>query len=185
MTSKMKFTGSIEMRQTAIICIMQMLKYETGRRVKALMNATTSTGIDHALRDIDNNIWRDFLYKADQEGQVFRRDPGVPLTGTVKDGYRIVVPYNPKVPKALFLDLTKGMTVLEIKVELDEELRIFGRVLYKLGGNPKVLKMPVEINGEVLNLGHWLSAFICKMMDDPAGYAMYHDEGVDNATDSR
>lgn len=49
--------------------------------------------------------------------------------------------------------------------------------MYKLGGNPKTLKEPVEINGEVLRLGHWLAAFTCRMMDDEVGYMMYKDEG--------
>jgi hypothetical protein len=177
---KLEFVGSKEMRQTAMVCVFAMLKYNSPiKRIKALMNSTTKQGDIHALMDIDSGIWHDFIIANDSIGRQVRRPESqrVRLTGEIKDGYRIVIPYNPAEPKAISLELWREKEVLTIFV--DEELKVFGRVMYKLGGNPKAWQEPVEINGEVLRLGHWMAAFICKAMGDEAGFSMYHDEGLE------
>jgi hypothetical protein len=180
--SKLEFTGTKEMRITAMITTAVTLKMDKTRKFfKSLVNATTKDKEAELIQYLDSSIWTDFLLQADGMGKNFRRAESdrVRLCGSIEKGYRMVLPYNPANPKAVSLELWRNKEVLSIHVDADEELRIFGRILYKLGGNPSALKEPVEINGEVLKLGHWVAAFTCKAMDDEAGYMMYHDEGLD------
>lgn len=180
LTKKLELAGTQEMRYSTIKCIFETLKYsEPIKHLKKLMNpGATKTGDEHVLMDIDVGIWREFTFKSER---TYRRDPQrVSFCGTTEKGYRIIVPYNPKEPVAISIDLWRNKEVLTLGVPDDDYLRIFWRIAHKLGGNPKALMEPIEIEGEVLRLGHWLSAFTCKVMGDMASYNQYHDEGLES-----
>ncbi len=181
--NKLEFTGTVEMRRSAMKCVFEMLKYgNTNKHVKALLDSTSKEKDESVLSSIDNCLWYEFAQKGNEYGRNFRKHEGqrARLVGTIEGGYRIIVPYNPPDPKAISIELRRNKEILTIHVEDGEALRIFGRVIYKLGGNPNALKESIEINGEVLRLGHWLAAFTCRVMGDEAGYMMYHDEGLEN-----
>lgn len=126
--SKLEFVGTAEMRQSAMVCIFQAMKYDAPSRVvKKLFNSKSQDGDTHALMDLDSAIWHEFLMKADQVGRNYRRpDPQrVRLTGSfekpmngreIGKGYRIVAPYNPKEPKAISFELWREKEVLTITV---------------------------------------------------------------------
>jgi hypothetical protein len=178
MTKKLEFVGNADMKRKAILTLASRLRYGTlARPIKKLLN---SAGME-PLRELSLLIYNEYRRECRSWGVVIKKDEGVKtsFTGYTERGCKIFLPYYPKAPRVVEIELWRNKEVLSISVNDEDAEKFFYWILYTLGHEVKVLTEPIEISGTVLRLGHWVSALTCKAMGDQASFQMYHDQGID------